>query len=189
MNSQKIPSRRLKVKAKEAEPKFCTYFPTQRCCSISVWVWQVVEVKEVRRGFPHFSFVFSQWCGEPMKKCCYTWGTQELSQALWYSIPASLRAFLFFWNEYKAMRAFEWDKGYSETSCVQVITNSLYHHACILEQFTYPGKSQCCILTLNSEIDCFDRSSRDSKQQELIKHTCDVRLTSITISFLLLTII
>ena len=92
MSSQKMPSRGLKVKAKEAEPKFRTYCPMQRCCSISVGVWHVLEVKEVRRGFPppHFS---SQWCEKPMKKCCYTWGTQELSQALWYSIQRVFRHF------------------------------------------------------------------------------------------------
>lgn len=36
MSSQEIPSRRLKVKPKEAEPKFRRYFPMQRCCSISL---------------------------------------------------------------------------------------------------------------------------------------------------------
>lgn len=91
MSSQKMPSRRLKVKA-----KFHTYVPTQRCCSISVWVWHVLEVKEVRRGFPPPHFSSLSGVGKQWKKCCYTWGTQELSQALWYGIPASLQTFLLF---------------------------------------------------------------------------------------------
>lgn len=139
--------------------------------------------------FPSSSFFFSQWCGETMKKVLLHMRNAGVitGPVIRYSSKSSDISIV--WSEYKAIRAFEWDKGYSETSCVQVITSSLYHHTCILQQFTYPGKSQCCFLALNYEIDCFDLSSRDSKRQELIKHTCDARLTSITISFLLLTII
>ena len=140
------------------------------------------------QGFPSSSFFFSVMWETNEKVLLYMRNAGVItSPVIQYSSESSGISIV--WSEYKAVRAFEWDKGYSETSCVQVITSSLYHHTCTLEQFTYPGKSQCCILALNYEIDCFDLSSRDSKQQELIKHTCEVRLTSITISFLLLTII
>jgi len=51
MRSQKIPSGRLKVKAKEAEPKSRTCFPTQSCRSVAVGVCHVLEIKEAQRGF------------------------------------------------------------------------------------------------------------------------------------------
>lgn len=111
---------------------------------------------------------------------------KDLSPALWYRALWVHRVIFRHFHcleRMEAMRTFGWDKGDSETSCVQVITSSLCQHACILEQFTYPGKPQRCILALNCEIDYFDLSSGDSKGQELIKQICDVGLTSIIFSF------
>lgn len=124
------PKQELKAKAKETEGKFCMFSPTERYCSLSVWVSHVG--KRGPKRFPFSSQIYSLRDMRDQRKSATT---HEEQRSYHKSCDIVFHGvFMHFYSlEWTESHKDIWDKEHSEIPCVQVLRSSLYHHTCILK--------------------------------------------------------